>query len=250
MKDYRKVIKERYDRQRYDGRGIRNNMYAPINPVGFYGEFKSAQILAMFVSLVDRLSGRSLDELKICDCGCGDGIKTRFMAELLGNPGQIYGIEYSKTRLQHCRNMNSSICYEYADMTKEIPFKIPFDAMTAFVVFMHFSTEKEIEDALKNIYSSLKKKGFFLWYELDARSHWDGKRKNMDHWGFSVEEMDKYASKAGFKLFRQFKIYTQVPVFNKPTLYMAKDVNKVWLLELMEMLPLKKNNNIRIYRKE
>ena len=34
MRNYKKVIEERYDRQKYDGRGIKKNMYAPVNPVG------------------------------------------------------------------------------------------------------------------------------------------------------------------------------------------------------------------------
>lgn len=43
-----------------------------------------------------------------------------------------------------------------------------------------------------------------MWYELNAKNHWEGKRKNVDHWGFSANEMDRYALKTGFKLVKQF----------------------------------------------
>lgn len=248
MRSYKKVIEERYDKQRYDGRGIKNNMYAPVNPIGFYGEFKAAQILKDFVLLLNK-RGILLDELKICDCGCGDGIKTRFMAELLGNPNQVYGVEYSKNRIQHCKNMNSSIHYEYMDLTQkgEKLFDTRFDGITAFVVFMHFESEKEIMNALNNIHNALNKDGLFLWYESNVKSHWDGKKKDVDGWGFSASEMDQYASDAGFKLLKQFGVYTQIPIVNKSTVYMARDVKNIWALELLEQLPFKKNNNIRIY---
>lgn len=252
MKSYKRIIKERYDKQNYTGNGIVNDMYSPINPIGFYGEYKAAQILFKFVNMINK-DRKSLDTIKICDCGCGDGVKTRFLTELLANPDQVYGVEFSKNRLQHCKSMNPSLHYEYADLTepgKGIPFNIQFDGITAFVVFMHFATEKEILYALKNIYNSLKKKGLFLWYELNADSHWEGKRKNVDCWGFSAKEMDKYAVKTGFKLVEQQAVYVNFPFINMSTVYMAKDIKNLWLLDMLEKLPLKKGNLIRIYCKE
>lgn len=251
MRSYKSVIRERYDKQRYDGSGIIKDIYSPINPIGFYGEFKAAQILYEFVNMLIA-DGRKLDRIKICDCGCGDGIKTRFIAELLENPNQVYGMEYSKNRLQHCRTMNGLIHYQYADLTKQdgIPFDVQFDGITAFVVFMHFNSEEEIMCALDNISKSLKRKGLFLWYELNAKSHWEGKKKNVDHWGFSANEMDRYASKSGFKLIRQFSVYTKLPIVNKATLYLAKNIKNIWILELLEKLSFRKNNIIKIYRKE
>lgn len=252
MKSYKRVVKERYDRQRYDGKGIINDIYSPVNPVGFYGEFKSAQILMDFVNMTVR-NKKALDKIRICDCGCGDGVKTRFLAELLGNSEQIYGVEYSKNRLNHCRKMNPAIHYEFADLTepgKGIPFGIPFDGITAFVVFMHFTTEKEIMCALRNVWQSLKRKGIFLWYELNAGSHWDGKRENADHWGFSASEMDRYAGKAGFRLIKEYGVYVKLPVMNQSSLYLAKDIKNIWALDVLEKLPLKKSNLVRIYCKE
>ena len=252
MKSYKRIIKERYDRQQYTGKGIVNDMYSPINPVGFYGEYKAAQILFEFVNMINK-DKKSLDTIKICDCGCGDGIKTRFLTELLENPDQVYGVEFSQNRLQHCKNMNPAIHYEYADLTelgKGIPFNVQFDGITAFVVFMHFATEKEILFALKNIYNSLKQNGLFLWYELNAGSHWDGKGKNVDLWGFSAKEMDKYAAKVGFKLKKHHAVYVKFPFINKATVYMAKDIKNLWMLEALEKLPFKRNNLVRIYYKE
>ena len=252
MKSYKRVVNERYDKQKYTGEGIVKDIYSPVNPIGFYGEYKAAQILFEFVNLINQ-NRRKLDAIKICDCGCGDGIKTRFLTELLENPDQVYGVEFSRNRLQHCKSMNQALHYEYGDLTEPgggIPFNVQFDGITAFVVFMHFTTEKEILSALKNVYNSLNRNGLFLWYELNARSHWDGKRKNVDHWGFSIKEMDRYALKAGFKLVRQSSIYSIIPFINKPTVYLVKSMKSILLLELLERLPFKKNNVIRIYRKE
>lgn len=253
MRGYKRVIKERYDRQRYDGKGIKNDLYAPINPVGFYGELKAAQILKDFVNLLYEKNGRRLDKLKVCDCGCGDGIKTRFLAELFGNPNQVYGIEFSQNKLQHCKDMNSSIHYEYADLTVSgagLPFEEQFDGIIAFVVLMHFAKRTEILSALENIYVSLKKGGYFLWYEADAKSHEEGKLKDTDHWGFSKREMDQYAKRVGFKLVKETSIYTKIPILHQSTIYLAEKIKDIGLLELLEKLPFKKNNNIRIYVKE
>lgn len=253
MKNYKVVVRERYDKQKYDKKGIMNNIYAPINPVGFYGEFKAAQILRKFVLMLNSQS-KSLDTIKICDCGCGDGVKTRVLAELLGNPKQIYGVEYSKNRLEHCRNMNPFIHYEYMDLVEYniegIPFGVQFDGIVTFVVFTHFNSEKEIINALKNIHNSLKRKGLFLWYELSAKSHWEGKEKSVQQWGFSSNEMDKYALNVGFKLVEQFEVYTKIPILNISIGYLIKNVRNIWLLELLEKLPLKKNNIVKIYRKD
>lgn len=253
MKEYEKVIAERYDKQSYDGDGIKTNIYAPINPVGFYGEFKAAKILLDLVNMV-KLKGTPFDKIKICDCGCGGGNKTRFMAELLGNPDQVYGTEYSKNRLQYCKTMNNLIHYEFADLTAHegggIPFDTKFDAITTFVVFMHIFKEEDINAALKNIQDSLVDGGLFLWYELNADRHEDGKKMGETGWGYSTSEMDKYAAKAGLKLVKKYGMYTHIPLVGASTLYLAKKVKNILILELMERLPFKKDYNIRIYRKE
>lgn len=249
MKEYEKVIACRYDKDRFNAKGINGNMYSSINPVGFYGDFKKQQILTNFISILNR--GNALDKIKICDCGCGSGKITRFCAELIEDPARVYGVDYSKVRVDHCRKMNPFIHYEYADLTKEIPFSVPFDAITAFVVFMHFSTPKEIGDALKNIHRSLKSDGLFLWYDTNEKSHWNGgKRSFIAGHGFSANEMDTYASKAGFSLVKSYGVYSKLPIINRATLYLAERIKNIWLLELLEKLPFKKYNHVRIYRKE
>lgn len=253
MRGYKKVVRERYDKQQFDGKSIKNNLYSLINPVGFYGNWKTTQILKDFVNLLYENRGRKLDELKVCDCGCGCGGNTRFLAELFANPDQVYGVEYSKKSLQYCKDMNPLIHYEYADLTMPgagLPFTEIFDGITAFVVLMHFVREKEILSALENIYVSLKKGGYFLWYDAAAKSHKDGKLKDIDHWGFSKNEMDQYAKKVGFRLVYESGIYTKIPFVKLPTIYLAEKIKDIGMLELLEKLPFKKNNLIRIYVKE
>jgi len=249
VKNYEKVIEERYDKQDYDGDAIIKNIYSPINLTGFYGEFKSASILREFVCLLCK-QGKKLDEIKVLDVGCGTGTKTRVLAELLGNASQVYGTEYSMKRMEYCTRMNSSIQYEYADMTKGIPFNIKFDGIIAFVVFMHLSTEEEILSSLANIYNSLDENGHFMWYECYAKSHWDEKMANVDGLGYSKKEMDYYAAKVGFELVSEFGIYPVLPIFNVSTVYLAPKIKAVWLLELLDKLPFKKGNVIRIYKKK
>ena len=116
----------------------------------------------------------------------------------------------------------------------------------------HFLKKEDMyarHEIIKNIYSSLKQKGLFLWDEPNVKSHWEGK-KDIDGWGFSGKEMDKYAVKAGFKPIKQLGIYSKIPIINKPTLYMAGNIKNIWALEILEKMPFKKNNNIRIYCKE
>lgn len=52
MKNYEAVVRGRYNRQKYDSSSIRNNKYAPINPTGFYGEFKANQVLFEFINML------------------------------------------------------------------------------------------------------------------------------------------------------------------------------------------------------
>lgn len=249
MKNYETVVRERYNRQKYDSNSISNNIYAPINTIGFYGDLKTNQVLFEFVNMLYSRK-KNLHEINICDCGCGDGSKTRFMAELLGSPGQVFGTEYSENRLKRCKEMNNYIHYRYGDLTKEIPFDAKFDGITAFVVFMHFRSHKEIRSALKNIYDSLNEKGLFLWYEVNAENHWDGRKKNVDGWGFSGSQMDKYASEAGFKLIRCFGVYARLPIISRSTGYLIKSIKDIWMMELLEKFPLKRNNLVRIYCKK
>ncbi len=253
MRSYKRVVKERYDRQQYDGKSIKKNLYSLINPVGFYGELKAAQILKDFVNLLYEKRGRSLDKLRVCDCGCGFGTNTRVLAELFANPDQVCGMEYSKNSLEFCKMMNPAIHYEWGDLTVAgagLPFDEQFDGITAFVVLMHFATDKEILSALENIYVSIKKGGYFLWYDLDAKSHKEGKSKDIDHWGFSKNEMDQYAKKVGFRLVYESGIYTKIPFLKQPMIYLAEKIKDIGMLELLEKLPFKKNNLIRIYVKE
>ena len=92
------------------------------------------------------------------------GTNTRVLAELFANPDQVCGVEYSNYSLEFCRMMNPAIHYEWGDLTVAgagLPFAEQFDGITAFVVLMHFTTDREILSALENIYVSLKKGGYF-----------------------------------------------------------------------------------------
>lgn len=253
MKDYKDVVRERYDKEQYHNEGRINNQYAIFNPVGFYGSLNNAKVLRNFIFDVADSTNKSFEKLKICDCGCGNGFNTRVLAEFLGNPDGVYGTEYSVNRLQFCKEMNPLIHYEYADLTdfsgRGMPFGVKFDGVTAFDVFMHFTKEEEIINALRNIYDALEDKGIFLWFDPKVESHWDGLKKDIDGWGYSAKEMDEYAARVGFKLKKKQDIYSIIPLKKISTVYLARRIKNLWILELLESLPFKKNNQVRIYCK-
>lgn len=248
MKDYKSVVRERYDQEAFDRQAIADNMYSLINPVGFYGEYNSVKILTHFINLLDAHRGEH-DDISLLDCGCGVGLKTRIMAELIGSPTSVYGTDYSVNSIEHCKMMNSNINYHWGDITKEIPFDVKFDAITAFVVFMHFSKEDEVKNALSNIYDSLKEDGLFLWYDTNVKSHWDSKER-ADGWGYSVKEMDKYAKEAGFRFVSGYGLYSIIPGLKTSTVYLSEQIKQMWLLDILDKMPFKKNNNVRIYMKD
>lgn len=61
-------------------------------------------------------------------------------------------------------------------------------------------------------------------YEVSADNHWDGAKKYVDGWGFSEKQMDEYAWEAGFKLVRHFGVLAKIPIINKSTEYLIKNI--------------------------
>ena len=108
MKSYKDVVKDRYDNEKYIH--IYDNIYSLINPTGFYINYKMRYVLYKIFNKI-RKSGIDITRSKILDIGCGDGIWTRFFAELKGTTKDIYGIDLSKNRIKKAKMLNPNIKY-------------------------------------------------------------------------------------------------------------------------------------------
>ncbi len=264
MRDYEQVNRERYEKDDFSGEGIERNIYSPINPVGNYGVFKITQLLRKYLMLIKSCCGKGYDEIKMLDCGCGTGVWTRTLANLLGRTENIYGFEFSKNRLAYCKSMNPAIHYFWGDIAGEwMNDKIStgeffelsncrFDGILAVDVFSHLRKSEDIEKALNNVSKALADSGLFLWYDINAKTH--DTNFEADTQGYSEEEMDKYARNNGFKLKYSNRMYGAIKVLGRSysTYY---NVNDKWrdivFMEIIEPVLLKFNHldNIRIYMK-
>lgn len=252
MLDYREVVKERYDSQELSNSNAWNSgLYSFCNAVGFYSDLTCMKVLYDFYQIL-RKEAKFIqmpgckDKMKVLDVGCGMGTKTRAWAELLGNSDQVYGFEFSENRLEHCKNMNDKIHYEFGDMVKGIPFECKFAAASAFVVLMHLREEKDILSALSNIYHSLEDRGFFLWYECNTKSHFISSEE-ADGNGYSAAEMDKYALMSGFVLVKSYGIHKVIK--GNSTVYWANKLPMIILDLISKCFPAKYGNLVRIYQK-
>jgi ubiquinone/menaquinone biosynthesis C-methylase UbiE len=245
MKTYQEVVQDRYDGWER-GRHIYDNEYSLINPVGFYG---GEQIRKAFFKIFNKIRQMDIDvtTLKFLDVGCGTGALTRLLGELVGSAKNVYGVDLSSNRIEMARDLNPRITYTVEDIL-ELSFKENFDVVTAKVVFSHLNTEKQIMIALEKIASSLKEDGFFIWYDMIAKDHFQSLAED-ESIGFSRKQMEEYCRK--FELMKLF----EVPVFKNiirrfHTLNLCKKFPTwmVWLIE--NVIPAPPGNIIMVFRKQ
>lgn len=257
MRDYQQVNEERYEKDNFSGKGIAENIYSPINPVGNYGVYKVIQVLRKYISIIKEKTGKDYDEIRILDCGCGAGTTTRIISNLIGNTYNVYGFEFSKNRLEYCKSMNPAIHYLWGDITQaEGVFAdlsdIPFDGIVASDVLSQLRMAKDVESALKNISNALSDHGVFLWYEINAKTHEEN--YEADTQGFSEHEMDEYAQKCGLRMIYKSRVNGSIKLFGKTfsTYYFVNDkLLNIKFMEMIDPLLLKFGhlNNVRMYMK-
>lgn len=254
MRDYMDVVKNRYDNDDFSGEGVSENIYSLLNNVGAYGYVKAISLLRDFIKCIQRSSGKQLDEISILDCGCGSGLVTRSISELLGSPKNVCGFDMSKTRLEFCKKMNPLIEYKWGDAVREFPddFKIQkFDGVISFDMLMHIRKDDDIKKAMHNIYESCNEGGVFLWLDPNVQTHFGN--YDSDGEGYSVKEMDYYASLVGFEKLKGLGIYRIANVFGrKYSTYYAATRFPVWFLELLEKILVctQYSNNVCLYLKK
>lgn len=245
MKNYDEVVKERYDKENVN-EDILLNVYSYINDVGYYGSREISNLLRAYVKLLLD-SNKEINDLKLLDVGCGNGYITRCLAEILNNPQQVYGFDFSKSRVTNCQKMNPNINYKHGNVVKAFDYDIKFDGISSFDVFMHLKDEKDILAGLRNIKDSLSRDGIFLWYEVNAKSHFDNINDNSDGAGYSEYEMDDYAKQVGLELVFAGGRYRNYPLVGSSYYYMSNKTH--YLLELLDKLPLlPRTINYRFYK--
>lgn len=129
---------------------------------------------------------------------------------------------------------------------------VRFDGIIAVDVFSHIRKEQDVLASLKNIWNYLSEDGLFLWYEINAKSHY--MNYDADAQGFSIEEMDEHALRVGFKAVEYKGVYKRWTVFGKKidTFYLVNDNGcGIVFMEILEkIIPFGKCINIgRVYKK-
>ena len=242
-------VENRYARE-YSVDNILQNQYSLFNPVGEYDYYATSKMLSWFVKHIIG-AGKSLSEITILDAGCGDGRKTRILAELLGSSKNIKSFELVTEGVNYCNRVNGSIDCKKGNIIDEFPqYDIAFDAIMACCVFMFLLEEDEILKALSNIYSNLKEDGCFMWFEVNNKSHFDNKHKKSEL-GYNACEMDNLAFRAGFELIDSMSLFKEVNIRGKliSTYYLYPRWG-MSLTELINKIPfLKPSFNARLYKK-
>lgn len=246
MKHYSTVVAERYS-GREVGTHVYEGRYSLINPIGFYGTAKNREAF-YFVFNELRRRGVDLTQQKILDAGCGSGGWTRFFAELTGAPENIAGVDLSEHRIRIAKRMNAEIEYNVGDVT-QMPFdERRWDIITAIDVFMHLDTEALIMRALRGIHESLKPLGYFIWYDLFARDHFDTKAE-AESSGYNPKQMVELARAARFKYVFHRNVFKRIA--GRHTVYMAAKGYPFWMLDLAErIVPGAPGNMIYVFSKE
>lgn len=237
MNSYQSVVKEKYNSTQ---RNLYADRYSFVNPCGFYAY---NQIIKSFYTIFNiiRENGEDISQFNFLDLGCGHGTWTEFYVSVTDNASKVFGVDLSEERLELARQRNSSINYTKKDMVNNsLAFAQP-NFISAMTIFMFLKKKEDIENALKNICSSLQPKGYFLWYDVYSSNHFESK---FEADGFRMNEMIGFAQKSGFKVVYKETHYKRI--FNKyHTLYMRGKLPN-WLIRVAEIIVPSPPGNITV----
>jgi SAM-dependent methyltransferase len=105
--------------------------------------------------------------MRCLDVGCGSGSMTRAMAEIVGDKGQVVGVDVDDKYLDYCRSVTSSSNVEYVNddiSNTKLLDEPPYDIVFSRFLFIHLR-DKAL--ALKTMAMMLKKGGVLVIQELD-----------------------------------------------------------------------------------
>jgi SAM-dependent methyltransferase len=109
--------------------------------------------------------------MKVADLGCGVGMTTRLLAELVGGTGQVVGIDYSAAQIEEARTLTpsskSNVSFVEASATDTGLPRMSFDLVYCRFLLIHL-TEPEL--AIREMYDLLKPGGILVIEDGDLTS--------------------------------------------------------------------------------
>jgi len=108
--------------------------------------------------------------MRVLDVGCGSGITTAALADLVGENGHVTGLDFSEERLQIARERYGSERVNFICHDIRAPFRSnrPFDAIWARFILEYF--RKEQREVVANSMASLRVGGIVCLADLDNNS--------------------------------------------------------------------------------
>lgn len=253
MIDYKQVVEERYNKESLEQSYGYENPYSLLNPIGFYTQQRIDELIRYFVLEIKSRTNGDACSIKLLDVGCGKGGWTRRLVDFVGIPQNIYGLELSENRLNHCKEMNPAIKYGYADITEPILCKVGntlFDGVVCADVLMHIRRREDVINAIKNIRDVMKPGGVLMWYDTLADTHFE--RYDADCQGFSEKEMDTLTKECDLRFLKSYSLFKQIKIGKHifSTVYHINERN-VALCRIIEKIPFGKPVvTCRLYTKE
>lgn len=144
--------------------------------------------------------------MRVLDVGCGIGVTTAALADLVGEDGHVVGLDASEERLEIARQRYASKQVSFVRHDIRTPFhsKVPFDAIWARFILEYF--RKEQAEIIANSASSLRIGGIFCAVDSDNNSithygHSDRIQRTMDDIMARLEQNFNFDPYAGRRLF-------------------------------------------------
>ncbi len=144
--------------------------------------------------------------MRVLDVGCGIGVTTAALAELVGEEGHVVGLDSSEERLKIARQRHAcrQVSFVRHDIRKPFHSKPPFDAVWARFILEYFRQEQV--EIIANSAASLRVGGIFCAVDSDNNSithygHSERVQKTMDDIMNRLEQNFNFDPYAGRRLF-------------------------------------------------
>ena len=105
---------------------------------------------------------KTTDKTKLLDAGCGIGKYFNLFK------GKLYGIDYSKNRVEEARKVNKKVNFKVGDISA-LPYKSSFfDFVISIDAVQHIESKRKRKEAIKEFNRVLKKRGL-LFFVFDNK---------------------------------------------------------------------------------